>query len=352
MFSLSNHTTISSTGLKVIIFLVAFFNQACIDPVTLQVTDEEGILVVDGLITNEPGPYQVKLSMSGRLDQFGGAAVAQAEVVISDDQGKLERLAEISPGLYQTDPSGIQGTVGRSYTLTILLPNGEKYISLPELLQPVPDIDEIYFEQVFWKDFYNPNTNLEVERDGFQVYIELRNPSERGNFYMWKTRGIVEYYTYTPDDADPLTFCCNICYETKSRFDEEIVLADDQYFTSSVKWKQPVVLINNLQGVYRTYVKVSQYALSFRAYDFWKQIQQQRSSVGSIFDPPPSEIKGNIIAEDDSKAALGFFGASSVATRHIMIQNNRYPSQKEFARSGDCREIYSESTSVRPPEFE
>lgn len=99
-------------------------------------------------------------------------------------------------------------------------------------------------------------------------------------------------------------------------------------------------------------MEVSQYTLSYRAYDFWKQIQQQRSSVGSIFDPPPSEIKGNIIAEDDSKAALGFFRASSVATRHIMIDNNRFPSKKALARTGDCREIYSQSTAVRPPEFE
>ena len=74
-------------------------------------------LVVEGQITDQPGPYTVKLT---RTADYSYKAINLLEtgavVSIEDDQGNRETLREQAPGgVYQTRDAGIQGVAGRSY---------------------------------------------------------------------------------------------------------------------------------------------------------------------------------------------------------------------------------------------
>lgn len=63
-----------------------------------------------------------------------------------------------------------------------------------------------------------------------------------------------------------------------------------------------------------THRPVRQYSLTQAAYQYWTLFEQQCTRSGTIFDPQPASIEGNVRAVDDTtKLALGFFGASGVS---------------------------------------
>jgi hypothetical protein len=75
-------------------------------------------MVIEGVITDQAGPYPVRICKTGALNQLGNfPPVSGAEVVIYDDLGNAEVLTEIQAGLYETQ--SLQGRANRSYTLEV-----------------------------------------------------------------------------------------------------------------------------------------------------------------------------------------------------------------------------------------
>src|SRR5688572_14519981 len=97
------------------------FCYSCIDPFEIAFTESDAQLVVDGLITDAPGPYTIKIYKTKPVgDQISNPVwVEKAKVWILDDTGAQEQLAEIKPGHYATSVLGIQGQIGKTYTLRI-----------------------------------------------------------------------------------------------------------------------------------------------------------------------------------------------------------------------------------------
>src|SRR5689334_11346364 len=118
----------------------------CIEPITYDIPGAGNQLVVDGSITNEPGPYVVKLSRSLRLklDMDVRDPVTTAIVRITSYAGENEILTESEEGVYITDQ--LLGVVGRSYTLHITTKDGATYESAPELIRPPGELQQIRAE--------------------------------------------------------------------------------------------------------------------------------------------------------------------------------------------------------------
>lgn len=75
-------------------------------------------IVIEGNITNEAGPYYVKITRSVKLTETGDyPTVDTALVIISDDAGNIDTLTVKGNGLYQTNT--ISGVSERGYTLTV-----------------------------------------------------------------------------------------------------------------------------------------------------------------------------------------------------------------------------------------
>src|SRR4051812_22605403 len=94
-------------------FIVIFLD-GCIDPFYVPTVENEMVIVVEGMITDQPGPYNVDLSYSNNINEALSFVnkVRQASVVLFDDQGNSEVLREVAPGNYQTSANGIKGIVG------------------------------------------------------------------------------------------------------------------------------------------------------------------------------------------------------------------------------------------------
>src|SRR6187402_3391330 len=89
------------------LLFILFFSVSCIDTINLKESGIGGTLVVDGLITDQPGPYTIKLSRTIAYDNSSPLKVysipeTKAKVSIIDNLGNEEVLTELTPGLYKT----------------------------------------------------------------------------------------------------------------------------------------------------------------------------------------------------------------------------------------------------------
>lgn len=263
-----------------LVLLSVWMLSACEDKIELDLPDGEVLLVVEGWISNEPGPYHVRLTYTQPYFDDTTPPVAPGAVVfLRDDEGLQVLLEETSPGIYTYLDSG---EVGRSYYLQITTPDGSQYQSQPELLrEPVPILD------IRWEvDPDGPSDFLEQEEEQiYGVLIDTFEPAGRGDNYRWRTY-VNGFFKNDPFDI--------------------FVTNDDFVDGSPVLGFSPV---NDLFFEGDT-VTIVQERISRAALNFLQLVQSQTAFVGGPFDTPPAPIRGNVWnTSDPQRNALGFFGA-------------------------------------------
>ena len=177
---MSNPTKIASF----LFCAVAFFSCTKVIKVNLKNTDKK--VVIEASVTDQPGPYEVKITQTVNFDQTNiFPAVTGATVTLADDAGNTEILSETAPGIYHT--ATMSGTPGRTYTLTITT-SGQTYTAVSKMPPPIL-ID-----------------SLKNERGGFRgernVRVFFTDPAGVGNWYRFiKTVNDSEHHDIyvTPD---------------------------------------------------------------------------------------------------------------------------------------------------------
>ena len=99
---------------KLLALLLVVMTAACIDPIPMRI-EGGGTLVVDGWITNEPGPVTIKVSRSIAFDNSQPLkvyTVAERKAVVSiiGSDGSVVSCTEGLPGSYVSKP--LMGVVG------------------------------------------------------------------------------------------------------------------------------------------------------------------------------------------------------------------------------------------------
>ncbi|HMH32951.1 MAG TPA: DUF4249 family protein, partial [Puia sp.] len=82
---------------------------SCVRTVTVPIRNVAPILVVEGMVTNEAPPYNIRLSYSGQFKNiYEDSAIHyinDAQVSIKDDAGDSVSCALVSDGNYETTDS-------------------------------------------------------------------------------------------------------------------------------------------------------------------------------------------------------------------------------------------------------
>jgi Domain of unknown function (DUF4249) len=327
-----------------LLILLTMSLTSCLEEVQIPIRTESSKLVIEGGITNESPPYTVRLSYSGNqiyaTDINLNLTVTGANVVIKDDTGDstILRPSYYERGVYRTADPDFVGKVGKTYTIKINLKEGKTYLSKPEKLTTCPPLDSLYavFEDI--KNVSYP--------DGYQVYADFKDPANEKNYYRWsaygysrvgKARGGV--FLDNRCDAGGFTSppAFNFCWVP--RYQTKIDLLTDVYFNGNQIRKKPV-FFSPVYGSGKHLIEVSQYAISRDAYQFWKLYDEQSSRTGTIFDPLPAPIQGNVVNKDDpNDFALGYFEVAGVYRKRLII----------FGRY-DLSEIYLSAAPFLPVE--
>jgi hypothetical protein len=303
--------------------LPALFFYACVRRIMPPIRNGAPTLVVEGLVTTDSIRYAIKLSYTGnflnastRIDSNQNF-INDAKVVIKDDEGDSTLCILISPGTYQSSDSSFVGIVGRTYTLKIYLSNGKTYVSTPEKINPVPPIDSISV-------VYDSTFITDVRPTQLIISANIHDPAGVQNYYRWTALG----YTPRKSWGDTCTYPYNECADPYAC---SCFALCDQYITTNQVNILSDKLVNGneiIQPVFyspiywfgKHFIEVKQYSLNQDIYLFWQQYLQQTNRTGSILDPLPASLVGNIHnAKDSNDVALGYFETSAVVTKKVII---------------------------------
>ncbi len=334
-----------------LIFLTTFY--ACIEPINVEIEgDGSNLLTVEGGITTEPGPHIIQLTRTAKFGSIFDGVIERergALVSIRDNSGNIIFLDETFDGVYATD-SSFRGVVGVSYTLLIETVDGSTFNSIPERIEPVPEIARLYAEYD-----EEPTQNDLQNITGMEVKVDFDDEPGVRNFIYWTYRGTYQINARPDLNIDPESGnvvpleCCTVCYS------EEAGPTPSLYQDNTLDGLRVTVPVGLIQddGVRfsdKYYIEVTQHSLSFEAFEFFELVNQQLSIDGDIFDPPPATIRGNVINIDrPDENVIGFFTDSDARTESMFITQEQLDviSTPALIR-GDCRNYRPNATTTQP----
>lgn len=172
------------------ILFTGFLFTSCEKVIDLDYKSNESRIIIQGNITNEAGPYYVKITRSISLKDTGSYPVIDdALVTISDDAGNSETLTAIGNGMYRAGT--LAGVEGRTYTLAVQA-EGQTYTAESTMPQRVP-FDSIRVEAHL--------VTGEAEYSFIPVYPD---PIAKGNnyrFVLWLNNKLVNQHFLQNDDV-------------------------------------------------------------------------------------------------------------------------------------------------------
>ena len=301
-----------SVGFVCIISLIYW---GCTKEFIPEIKDSPYRVVVDGLITNQPEVYTVKLYWSYPVLENTSYPMTGCDVSVLDDLGNVYKFRESStPGTYNSDINTFRGVVGRTYRLHInsnnATPKHYSYESFPVEMKPVPPIESLYYEKVLIKEA----TLEDVAKEGCQVYLNTYDPEGDCRFFRWD-------YTETWRCEIPFVDIVNKnCWISNNSY--RINIKNTSSLSESLINRYPVLFISNETDrlSIRYSIIVNQYSISENEFHYWEDIRGITENVGSLYDFIPYSLNGNLFCvEDPDEQVLGFFSVSAKTSKRINI---------------------------------
>jgi hypothetical protein len=262
------------------IILSLFLLTSCEKEIDLDLADKSGNIVIEGNITDQPGPYYVKITKSVAFTQNNQyPAVTGAQVVLSDNTGQTETLQYVGDGKYRT--SAFTAVSGRTYTLKVQA-EGKQYTAQSTMPAPVN---------------FDGLTQDSFVFGGVTTYTLLpvfTDPAALGNRYL---------FNFTVNDKPKKTF---------------EVFSDN--VNNGLVNQRPLILPNDdgndpddVKVVVGDTIHVEMQCIDNNIFTFYSALLQISGDNGGGVTPsnPPSNV---------SNGALGYFSAHTTSTKNFVIQ--------------------------------
>ncbi len=185
--------------------------------------------------------------------------------------------------------------------------------------------------------------------------MNTHDPDNGTRYYFWKYSDTWEYTAAygsrlkvshgevvpredTPDDAIYRcwrnAFSRTIIVSSSNRLNEDII---SQFPVAVIPWESP-----KLQSEYS--ILVEQRAITREAYEYWQQLKTNTENLGTLFDPLPSNVTGNIkCISHPEETVLGYFSISTVDTKRIFIREKEisWPAGVESVTGYEACALYT-----------
>ena len=309
----------------------------------------ENFLVVEGVL-NVGGPTTIRITRSFRLEDSARLrGERNANVSVEGKDNTIQLLSMTGDGIY-TSPN-LNLVINNEYRLRIQTNNGKEYLSDYVIARQTPPIDSIGWEK---------------NNDGVQIYVNTSDPSNNTRYYKWdydETWEINSYYQslykYQNGVVSPRSAAEDVYICWKNAVNSSIKIGTSTRLQSDVISKAPLVFTPNGNDKFsvRYSIMVRQYALDKKAYEFYELMKTNTESLGTIFDPQPTEITGNIrCVTDATEPVIGFITASTISEKRIFINRSQlggwdfyqYCESVLVANHPDSIELYFENGGLEP----
>ena len=297
-----------------ILAMSCLFLSGCIERFEPEVDSYESLMVVEGLITDQAEPYIIKISRSTAVNSPYTWSESGAQVSVADSEGATWYFAEVGEGVYQSNPLDFIGRVGETYKLRITTSDLRYYESAGVVLKSSPPIDSIYYQQ----DIRYNNSGAVIQ-DGIKVLIDSHSEKKGTGYYKFNWTATYQVKVpYAPNKE--LQICYNSDYSTNVLVESTLALTEDR--VSGFELNYVSTESYRLRSVYS--ILVRQYALDENGFRYWKELQKSSENLGTLFDPQPYSIVGNVKnINNPDEMVLGYFDASAVSEKRLYIHRKR-----------------------------
>jgi hypothetical protein len=249
---------------------------SCQKVINIDLNSTSPQIVIEGTVSDRPGPYTVKLSKTVNFSETNiFPAVTGASVIITGTDGSSETLKEAMPGMYITN--ALQGKPGEAYTISVN-DNGKNYEAVSNLPGPVV-IDTLIEKNTTFMGGKNKS-----------VTLRFKDPAGIANYYR-----IMEWINGVEIKTISIT-------SDRLRDGEVIELGLRGDPDSDVQLKTGDVVRADLQSIDKN------------VYEYFRTFNEA-SGGGNFNSSSPANPLSNL-----SNGALGYFSAYASTSESITIQ--------------------------------
>ncbi|GGF05564.1 DUF4249 domain-containing protein [Hymenobacter cavernae] len=275
-------------------------------------------LVVDGFI-NSRGITTIKLSRTYDISSSTTSPVETlATVSIEEEGGQRYLLREGSTKGTYTSANLALNTI-KNYRLLIRTTAGKEYASDYTPVKTTPPIDNVT---------WHPTDT------GLGIYVNSHDDANATQYYKWEYE---ETWEIIPLLSPQLEYKNSIIQEITTLFPKvcwSTAQSTDIKISSTTRLTRDVVsdyLLRSFsttanQFRYKYSILAKQYALTPEEYNYWALLKKNTENIGTLFDPLPAQITGNVHPlNDEAELALGYVGVRSVEEKRIFISRSELP---------------------------
>jgi hypothetical protein len=278
-------------GASVLLLIISGFS--CQEEIAIDLNDQENQrIVVEGRITNELKNHRIRLSRTlSYFDNQAAPPVLGADAYILEE-GTGARfdltLVDNVMGYYETDL--VKGSVGENYSLVIQ--DGEDLYQATSYLDTVANMDSINYK-------YQYSSFFGFGQGYYIIQISAYEPPPLGNIYMFNV--------YMNDTLRNKTLA-------------ETPYTSDAFINDSYISNIEIMYIPQEQIYFDTNtVVIEMLSISLEEFNYNTTFIQETYNNGSIFSGPPANIPSNIKSTSDGLDGLGFFSASAIVRKDMLL---------------------------------
>lgn len=295
------------------------------------IVDTQHYLVVEGYINAGDGPTIIMLTRTRNLSDTGtirnasgvpdSILVTDALVWVEDQQGEASPLEEFQKGEYGGRKLFLDDS--KEYRLHIKTKDGKEYASDYVSVVKAPAVENIHWHV--------------VHGDGIHIEANVSANGDETRYFRWTYSETWEFhvnylskYWYDKEDSilrmrttEQLVYRC---WQTDRSHDILIATSENLGRNELKGVGLTVVPYHDEKASVLYSIQVNQMGISEAEYEFWLKMKKNTESLGSLFDPQPSNAKGNIRNLSDPKEpVIGYVGIHDVVKKRIFIANDQLP---------------------------
>lgn len=306
------------------------------------------VLVVEGMINTGADSTIIHLTHTIPISSSAGTQSPpelNATVMVESDANGTYPLSEVGNGYYAS--AGLNLSSANKYKLKIITISNKIYESDFVPVKNSPPIDSVSYQ---------------AQTANLQLNVSTHDPSNNTRYYRWEYN---ETWIIHSKYESALKLIKNPVDSIVTRLPSEQIYtcwqsekSSDIIVGSTAKLSNDV-LVNHTFSVIpstsekfteRFTVLVKQYAITPEAFNYYQELRKNTESLGSIFDPQPTSLTGNIhCTTNPSEQVIGYITAGTASQVRIYINARDLPSNANWVPNVPYSDCTYDTLYYNPP---
>jgi hypothetical protein len=323
--------------LYLFIFLLVF-TASCKEPYHPEIDTNVSGIVINGLITDEPGPYTINITRPMSYDSIKSVPVQNANVFVTDNKHNVFFFYETTPGIYISDTLTFKPAYYSQYTLNVITMDGHSYRSTPQLLYPKGNIDSVHsVVGIKTMTTYQNGLGERIKDIKGTEFVSNNFDNSEAPYFRYSNMLVVEYEVQLDNIDGSLNYLqhCWIKYIpypylnlNDKKSNQQLLgfcplesnfygIFNEQLFSIPQGGGGKQTAIGTIYRQIQLFViTFKQYHLNEDVYDYYREVNTQMAASEKFLDPINIQCYGNLVSiSNPDEHVMGVFEVSSVTIK-------------------------------------